>query len=132
MSPDEEEEEEEHPAVALGEAAPAEGAPGPTFPGEPPFGAEFFTTVLHDRVRASCEGRGEDVPVVELHLADGTTLDLCHIPTVERLWLAVEAYRDTTTCEEMDLVFVPYEAVTRVTISMWHQGRRPIGFRVAG
>lgn len=96
--------------------------------GGPPFGPAFFTTVLLDRVRASCDGHPGDVPVVELHLADGLTLDLCHIPGVEAQWLAADVYRDRETCEEMDLVFVPYGLITRITVSMWHPSQRPIGF----
>jgi hypothetical protein len=122
--------EEEQSVVALGAAAATEGTPGPTFPAEPPFGAEFFQTVLRDRVRDSCSDRAEELPVVQLRLADGSTLDLCHIVTVERLWFSVQAFRDPETGDEMDLVFVPYETVTRVTLSMLPQHQRPIGFRV--
>lgn len=100
--------------------------------GGPPFGPEFFTTVLAERVTAACDGRPEEVPVVELHLADGYTLDLCSIPAVGPGWLAAEAYRDKETCEEMDLMFVPYALVTRVTVSMWHRNQRPLGFRIDG
>ena len=98
----------------------------------PPFGPAFFATILADRVRAACEGQPEHVPVVELQLADGLTLDLCHVPGIEPQWLAVQAYRDRETCEEMDLVFVPYALITRVTLSMWHPDQRPIGFQLTG
>lgn len=106
-------------------------APQPVAQAGPPFGPAFFATVLHDRVRAACDGHPELVPVVELHLADGLTLDLCHIPDLEAQWLAAEAYRDRERCEEMDLVFVPYGMITRVTVSMWHPNQRPIGFDLA-
>jgi hypothetical protein len=104
------------------------GATAATVQASPPFGPAFFATVLNDRVRATCDGHPDAVPVVELHLADGLTLDLCHVPAVEALWLGVAAYRDRETCEDMDLVFVPYTMITRVTISMWHRSQRPIGF----
>ncbi len=115
--------------------APAGGGEGElprSVPVGPPFGPAFFATVLADRVRAACEGQPEHVPVVELHLADGLTLDLCHIPGIEPQWLAVQAYRDRETCDEMDLVFVPYGLITRVTVSMWHPNQRPIGFQLTG
>jgi len=99
-------------------------------PAGPPFGPEFFAAVLGDRVRTACDGHPEGVPVVELHLADGMTLDLCHIPALERQWLAAQVYRDKETCEEMDLMFVPYGLITRVTVSIWHRSQRPIGFRL--
>lgn len=98
----------------------------------PPFGPAFFATILADRVRAACEGQPEHVPVVELQLADGLTLDLCHVPGIEPQWLAVQAYRDRETCAEMDLVFVPYALITRVRVSMWHPNQRPVGFQLTG
>ena len=105
------------------------GLSGPQGPSVgPPFGPTFFATVLVDRVRALCDGHPGEVPVVELQLADGLTLDMCHVPAVQAEWVAVEAYRDRETCEDMDLVFVPYGFITRVTLSMWHPGQRPIGF----
>lgn len=113
------------------EAAAAAAEPLAAVPGGPPFGPAFFATVLADRVRAACDGHPGSVPVVELHLADGLTLDLCHVPAVEAQWLAVVAYRDRETCEEMDLMFVPYGLITRVTVSMWHPNQRPIGFDLA-
>lgn len=96
----------------------------------PPFGPEFFATVLAERVRAECQGRPDQVPVVEVHLLDGYSLDLCHIPGVEPQWMAAYAWRDREACEEMDLLFIPYGLVTRVTISLWHKSQRPIGFQL--
>ncbi len=98
----------------------------------PPFDSAFFVSILGDRVRAACDGHPEAVPVVELHLADGTILDLCHIPGGEVRWLAAKVYRDRETCEEMDLMFVPYGLVTRITVSMWHRNQRAIGFNLEG
>jgi len=98
----------------------------------PPFDPAFFVSVLGDRVRAACDGHPEAVPVVELHLMDGTTLDLCHIPGIEARWVAAEVYRDRETCDEMDLMFVPYGLITRITVSMWHRNQRPIGFNLGG
>ena len=94
----------------------------------PPFGPSFFATVLGDRVRASCDQHPESVPVVELHLGDGVTLDLCHVPIVEAQWLAAEFYRDRETCKDMDVAFIPYGLITRVTVSMWHRSERPLGY----
>lgn len=111
---------------------PVAGDAGHQFlpPAGPPFGPAFFAMVLTERVRAACDGQPDHVPVVELQLADGLTLDLCHIPGVQAQWLAVQAYRDRETCQEMDLVFVPYGLITRVTVSMWQPSQRPIGFQL--
>jgi len=99
-------------------------------PSGPPFGPAFFLTVLADRVQQQCKQQPDAIPVVELHLADGTTLDLCHVAGVGPQWIAALYYRDRETCEEMDTAFVPYGLITRLTISMWHRSQRKIGFDV--
>lgn len=115
---------------------PAETRPSPDEqhdtprPFGPPFGPEFFISVLKDRIREQCDQQPEAVPVVELHLGDGTTLDLCHVPSVGAQWIAAEFYRDRETCTEMDLSFIPFGLITRVTVSMWHRSQRPVGFDV--
>lgn len=124
--------EDAAPAVALGSASSTDGNFGPTFPAEPPFGPDFFDTQLSDCVRGRCGDDAENVAVVELRLADGTTLDVCRIPTIDRLWMAVEVFRDAEAREDTDLVFIPYETVTRVTISERLQRERPLGFRFGG
>lgn len=94
----------------------------------PPFGPAFFLTVLADRVREQCDQQPDAIPVIELHLADGVTLDLCHVAGVGPQWMAAVFFRDRETCEEMDTSFVPYGLITRVTVSMWHRSQRRIGF----
>lgn len=96
----------------------------------PPFAADFFMSVLKDRVRERCDQQPEAVPVVQLHLGDGATLDLCHVPGVGAQWIAVEFYRDRETCTDMDLSFVPFGLITRVTVSMWHRSQRSVGFDI--
>lgn len=71
------------PAVPLGGVAVA-APPG----GGPTFGVEFFASVLAGRVRSIWEGAPELVPVVEFHLADGFTADICHIPVLAPAWMA--------------------------------------------
>jgi hypothetical protein len=93
-----------------------------------PFGPAFFATVLSDRVREVCDGHPDPLPVVELHLADGYLLDVCHIAAIEQPWVAVAAFRDRETCEEMDLLFVPYAMIIRVSVSVRHKSERPAGF----
>ncbi len=39
-------------------------------------------------------------------------------------------YRDTATCQEMDLHFVPYGAIARVVVSSHEPHSRPLGFDV--
>ena len=92
------------------------------------FDAGFYRDVLPDRVTRECQGNPLAVPVVNLYLANGTTLDLCHIVDLSEHWLAVQHFRDTQSCSEMDLAFLPYELVTMVAVSLHHQGTRRLGF----
>ncbi|MDO8533080.1 MAG: hypothetical protein Q7T26_13110 [Dehalococcoidia bacterium] len=96
------------------------------------FDVSFYQTVLPERVTSECRIRPEDVPVVLLHLANGMTMDLCHIVHLADTWLAVRYFRDTKTCEEMDVAYVPYELVTLVTLSLHRPEDRPVGFRLEG
>lgn len=96
----------------------------------PPFGGEFFVSLFGERVRAACRQQKDKVPVVELHLADGTTLDLCHIERLFPEWMGVMVYRDTKTCAEMDMALVPYGLITRITVSTWPIHQRRIGFQL--
>jgi len=95
-----------------------------------PFGASFFCTVLFDRVWALCHGSSPGVPIVQLHLVDGSVLDLCHVTQLAPQWISVAVFREVPSCDDMDLVFVPYAAIHRVTISARPPAERPIGFQM--
>jgi hypothetical protein len=84
--------------------------------------------VLTEHVRSVRYGHSNDVPVVELDLTDGYRPDLCHVSIIEEQWMTAQAYRDKEPCKEMDLMFVPYALVTRVSVSMWHRSQRLTGF----
>ncbi len=92
------------------------------------FDAAFYSTVLPERVMAECRARPDDVPVVVLHLANGKTLDLCHIVHLGERWLAVQHFRDSEACTDMDVAFLPYELVAMVTVSLHHPSSRRAGF----
>lgn len=94
-----------------------------------PFGPQFFKTILPDRVQVLCPGQGDQVPVVFLDLADGRRLDLCHIELLTPSWMAVAAFRDKPACEDMDIVFVPYELIALVTIGKRNPSQRSVGFQ---
>ncbi len=97
----------------------------------PPFDAVFFRTSFPELVQAECQRRPEQVPVVLLHLADGTALDVCHILSLADQWLALAYFSDSATCEEMEIAFVRYDQVTRVTLALHHPAGRHLGFDVA-
>lgn len=120
--------------VADGDGHPAEDGlapPSSVVRAGPPFGPEFFRAVLPDRVATFCAGQPELTPVVELHLADGYAPNVCHVLSLGPDWLVANVFRDKETCEEMDLVFLPYALVTRVTVSLHHPAQRPAGFQLS-
>ena len=95
------------------------------------FLADFYKAVLPDRIERECKRQPERIPVVQFRLSDGTTLDVCHIAYLGDAWLAVAFYPDSTTCDDMDYAFIPYEGVMRVTLSLRDKNTRQIGFDIA-
>jgi len=96
----------------------------------PAFGLPFFGTMLSSRFQSHCSGAGPEVPQVLLHLVGGEVLDVCHVVEFTPRWIAVAAFRDDRTCEQMDLEFVPYELIHRVTLSSRPAEDRRLGFDV--
>jgi hypothetical protein len=92
------------------------------------FEPNFYQTVLPDRVRQECAQRPSHVPVVEFRLADGITLDVCHIVHLADKWLAVAYFRDSSACQDMDIAFLGYEMVLRVMLSLHDPRARRLGF----
>lgn len=95
------------------------------------FLLDFYKTALLDRVEGECRHQPTRVPVVQFRLSDGVVLDVCHIFYLADGWLGVAVYRDPRTCEDMDSMFLPYEAVTRVTLLLHDAKERRIGFDVS-
>ncbi len=96
------------------------------------FDASFYQSVLPERVAQECKANPQLVPVVTLHLASGGRLDLCHILHLADTWFAVQYFRDTQTCQDMDVAFLPYELVNMVTVSLHHPSSRKLGFMLTG
>ena len=86
------------------------------------FGPSFFLSHLERFVRDRCPDREENLPLVQLHLADGDTLDLCHIIGVSPRWVML-AVRDAAGHHDgMAIELVPYELVRRVCIRTRRRG----------
>ena len=80
------------------------------------FGPSFFLGQLGRFVRDRCPDPKEHLPVVQVHLADGETLDICHIIGVSPRWVML-AIRDAATHRDgMAIELVPYEIIRRVCI----------------
>lgn len=83
-----------------------------------PFGPAFFMTQLRGFAGEKCPDPALERPVVEIHLGDGETLDLCHIIGVTPNWvaLAVQDGDEDDTPRRMRTEFVPFEVIARVTL----------------
>jgi hypothetical protein len=92
------------------------------------FDAGFFQDVLPDHIAAVARGHGDRVPVVHLHLADGTVLDLCHVIAVSSDWVAAAYFREPASCDDVEVAFLHPAMITRVTISLPGRSSRSIGF----
>lgn len=85
-----------------------------------PFGPGFFLGQLRAFARDRCPDPGELLPSVELHLATGEILDLCHVMGLAPAFvaLAVREARGGSGADgaPMRTELVPYAFITRVTI----------------
>lgn len=90
------------------------------------FGPSFFLAHLGVYVRDRCPDPGEALPFVHLHLANGEVLDVCHVIGLTPRWVALAVYEGTSRamCTEL----VPYETITRITISPGHAQGNHLGF----
>jgi hypothetical protein len=80
------------------------------------FGPSFFLSQLARFVRDRCPDPQEHLPVVQVHLADGESLDVCHIIGVSPRWVML-AVRDTVSHRDgMAIELVPYELIRRICI----------------
>jgi hypothetical protein len=79
-----------------------------------PFGPAFFAKSLAALVRHTCPDPRDALPAVELHLAGGEVLHVCHIIEIEPTWIAL-AVRDRGS-GEMRTELVPYSSIVRVTV----------------
>lgn len=81
-----------------------------------PFGPSFFLGYLERFVLDHCPDPTEKLPRVQIHLANGETLDLCHIIGVSPRWV-VFAVRDTASHSDgMAIELVPFERIQGVRI----------------
>lgn len=104
---------------------PSEGSAGTV-----PFGPGFFSTAFRERVGKLCKERPEEATVVLVQLADGRVLDLCHIELLTPRWMMAAVFREGSDCREMDTALVPYEMITRITLSRRKASERRLGFQV--
>lgn len=92
-----------------------------------PFGPGFFLTQLRAFARERCPAPEERLPVVEIHLVSGETLDLCHVIGLA-LPFAALAVRDEKGAMRTELV--PYGLIARITLRPGGAGGPHVGFDV--
>ena len=93
------------------------------------FGPSFFLLHLARFVRDSCPDPTERLPAVQLHLADGETLDVCHIIGVSPRWVMVAVADATGHREGMAIECVPFQLIHRVSIHTRRVEGASVGFR---
>jgi hypothetical protein len=93
-----------------------------------PFGPSFFLTYLGRFVRDHCPDPNEQLPVVQVRLADGTTLDLCHIVGVSPHWVMLAVRGEGGHHEEMIIELVPFDQVRGVSIRTRHAKSGALGY----
>lgn len=96
-----------------------------------PFGPGFFLAQLRAFARDRCPDAAEELPSVELHLATGEILELCHVMGLAPgfVVLAVRESRSGSGGMAMRTEIVPYTFITRVTIrSMNAAAASHVGF----
>lgn len=92
------------------------------------FGPSFFLHHLGRFVRDHCPDPSEHLPVVEVRLADGIALNVCHIVGVSPRWVLLAVRDAASPHEHMTIEFVPYELIRRIEIGTSRSESPTIGF----
>ena len=95
-----------------------------------PFGPSFFLHHLGGFVRDRCPDPQEHRPVVEMHLADGETVTVCHIVGVSPRWVVLAVRAPGSDNEAMAIECVPFAMIRRVSIHS-RRANASVGFNQA-
>ena len=95
------------------------------------FGPSFFLGQLGRFVRDRCPEATENLPLVQLRLADGQTVDVCHIVGVSPRWVMLAVRDEGSQRDHMAIELVPYELIRRVGIATRRGDTASIGFSQA-
>jgi hypothetical protein len=95
-----------------------------------PFGPAFFVHHLGRFVRDRCPDPAESLPVLELGLSDGRTLDVCHVIGLAPTWVALATYEPgrPPSARAMQTELVPYACIVHVTIRAGRRESAHVGF----
>ena len=89
---------------------------------------EFLPGVFGRFVRDHCPDPKEHLPVVQIQLAGGETLDLCHIIGVSPRWVVLAVREAATHKDGMTIELVPFEIIRGVCIRTRHAEGASVGF----
>jgi hypothetical protein len=92
------------------------------------FGPSFFIGYLGNFVRDHCPEATEPLPLVELRLASGETVSLCHVVGVSPRWVMLAVPRSGSHGSGMRIELLPYELICSVCIRPRETGSGAIGF----
>ena len=92
------------------------------------FERAFFDSALPEQIRALAADNPAQTPVLHLHVSGGTVYDVCHLIALAESWLSLAFFREPDTCDDVEVAFIPYNQIIRVTVSLPDAGERPIGF----
>lgn len=93
-----------------------------------PFGPSFFLGHLGRFVRDRCPDPKENLPLVEVRLADGETLEICHIIGVSPQWVMLAVRDPANHRDGMAVELVPYAMIRHVRIGTRRTGGPSMGF----
>jgi hypothetical protein len=96
---------------------------------EVPFGPGFFLGQLRAFARDRCPDPAEGLPAVQIHLASGEVLDLCHVVGLGPAFVALAIVEGEGEPRRMRTELVPYQLVARVSVRP-PGGRVHVGFDV--
>jgi hypothetical protein len=92
------------------------------------FGPSFFLGHLARFVRNHCPDSNENLPLVELRLANGETIVLCHVIGVAPRWVMLAIREAKGEGGGMAIELIPYELICSVCIRSLDAKGRAIGF----
>lgn len=92
------------------------------------FGPSFFLGRLGYFVRDHCPDQTENLPVVQVHLADAQALEVCHIIGVSPHWVMLAVRDDPGRRDTMVVDIIPYSIIQRVSIRTRRADGASIGF----
>lgn len=97
------------------------------------FGPRFFVTQLRAFISNRCPDPSAGLPELEIHLADGQALDVCHVVALAPAWIALAVYECSPAhgARKMRTEIVPYAMIARITISTDRASEGHLGFDVS-